>query len=232
MRVSRSIPILAVALFAAVGTLNAQNFPGSRDRSPSGLALGANGGYSLLGGAIGDSTSGGFRLGGEVIYDFEDTPVQAGIGGSYTWFGFDVADGSPGADSYDGSLGKLSLFGLGTWKFLDIESNMVPYVTARLGWTQLSDDVGCRLPLCGREVIGTRTRSGLEIGAKIGVQLPVSRSLLLDLGGSFDWLSVGDYRIEGTWADDGTSVSDTLDDTGESGTAFSLFAGVLFFLSP
>lgn len=232
MRAHRSIPILAIALLSAADALNAQNFPGSRERAPSGVALGVNGGYSLLGGAVGDSTSGGFRLGGEVIYDFEDTPVQAGIGGSYTWFSFDVADDSPEADSYDGSLGKLSLFGLGTWKFLDIESSMVPYVTGRVGWTRLSDEVGCRRPVCGREVIGTRTRSGFEIGAKVGVQLPVSRTIVLDIGGSFDWLSVGDYRIEGTWADDGSSVSDTLDDTGESGTAFSLFAGALFFLSP
>jgi hypothetical protein len=56
--------------------------------------------------------------------------------------------------------------------------------------------------------------------------------VVVDIGGSFSWLSVGDYRIEGTWADDGTSVSDTLDETSRSGTAFSLFAGVLFFFSP
>jgi opacity protein-like surface antigen len=232
MRAPRSIPILALVVLATAGSLKAQNFPGSRERSPSGFALGLNGGYSLLGGAVGDSTSGGFRLGGSAIYDFEDVPLQAGIGGSYSWFSFDVPSGSPGADSYDGSLEKFSVFGLGTWKFLDIESSMVPYVTARVGWTRLSDDVGCQQPLCGREVIGTRTRSGFEIGAEIGVQIPVSRSVAIDIGGSFDWLSAGDYRIEGTWADDGTGVSDTLDDTGESGTAFSLFAGALFFLSP
>jgi opacity protein-like surface antigen len=228
----RSIPVLALALFGAFGTLQAQNFPGSRDRSPSGLALGVNGGYSLLGGAIGDSTSGGFRLGGVVIYDLKDTPVQAGIGGSYTWFSFDVADGLPNADLYDGSLGKLSLYGLGTWKFLDIESSMVPYVTGRAGWTRFTDDVGCRRPACVREVTGSRTRSGFEIGAEVGVQIPVSRAVVLNIGGSFDWLSVGDYQIEGTSVDDGSSVSITLDDTDKSGTAFSLFAGALFFLSP
>jgi opacity protein-like surface antigen len=232
MRARRWTPILVLALLGVADGLEAQQFPGSRDRSPSGFALGADGGYSLLGGAISDSTSGGFRLGGQVIYDFEEVPLQAGVGGAYTWFSFDVADGSPESESYDGSLGKLSLFALGTWKFLDIESSMVPYVTGRVGWTQMSDDVGCRRPACGREVIGTRTRSGLEIGARIGVQLPVSRTLELDFGGSFDWLNLGDYRIEGTWADDGSSVSDTLDDTGESGTAFSLFAGILFYVSP
>jgi hypothetical protein len=232
MRARRSIPILALALIGTAGTLQAQNFPGSQDRSPSGFALGVNGGYSLLGGVIGDSTSGGFRLGGNVTYDFGDTPVQAGIGGSYTWFGFEVPDGSPEAESYDGSLGKLSLFGQGTWKFLDIESSMVPYVTGRVGWTRLSDDVGCRGPRCEWEVIGTRTRSGFEIGAKIGVRIPVSRILMLEVGGSFDWVSVGDYRVDGIRADDGSSVSYTLDNTGESGTAISLFAGALFYLSP
>jgi opacity protein-like surface antigen len=232
MYARRWILIAVLTVFAAAGDLHAQRFPGSDDASPSGFALGLNGGYSLLGGAVGDSTSGGFRLGAKAIYDFEDAPVQVGVGAFYTWFGFDSAAGAPGAVQYDGSLRKLSLYGLGTWKFLDIESSMIPYVTARLGWTRLSDDVGCRLPACGREVIGSRTRSGLEIGADIGVEYPVSSSLVLDIGGSFSWMNVGDFRIEGTWADDGASVSDTLDDTGQSGTAFSLFAGVLFFVSP
>lgn len=232
MYAHRWILIAALTVFTTAGDLQAQRFPGNYDASPSGLGLGLNGGYSLLGGAVGDSTTGGFRLGAKAIYDFDEAPVQVGVGAYYTWIGFDSTDGTPGAVPYDGPLGKLSLFGLGTWKFVDIESNMIPFVTARIGWTRLSDDVGCRLPACGREVIGSRTRSGLEIGADIGVQLPVSRSLVVDIGGSFSWMNVGDFQIDGTWADDGRSVSDTLDDTGESGTAFSLFAGVLFFVAP
>ena len=232
MYAHRWVLLAALSVLATAGQVQAQRFPGSGDTSPSGFALGLNGGYSLLGGAVGDSTTGGFRLGAKAIYDFDETPVQVGVGGYYTWFGFDSIDGATGAVPYDGPLGKLSLFGLGTWKFMDIESSMIPYVTARLGWTRLSDDVGCRLPACGREVIGSRTRSGIELGADIGVQWPVSRSFIVDIGGSFSWMNVGDYRIDGTWADDGTSVSDTLDDTGETGTEFSLFAGILFFLSP
>jgi hypothetical protein len=232
MDAGRWFLISALLVFLAAGDLQAQRFPGSEDKSPSGFALGLSGGYSLLGGAVGDSTTGGFRLGAKALYDFGETPVQAGVGGSYTWFGFDSFEDVPGAVSYDGPLGKLSLYGFGTWKFVDLESSMVPYVSGRIGWTRLSDDVGCRRPSCGREVVGSRIRSGIELGAEIGVELPVSRSAVVEIGGSFDWLSVGDYRIEGTWADDGTSVSDTLDDTAASGTVFSLFAGVLFFLSP
>jgi hypothetical protein len=228
MRASRLITLAVTAVICVANTGHAQRFPGSEDQERAGFGLGLTAGYTFLGGEVGDSVSGGLRLEGTAFYDFETTPIQVGVGGAYSWLGFDYADGT---------LGKLSLFGFGAWKFVDLESTMVPYFNLRVGWTQLSDDQPCGFPRCspipgGREVVGTRTRSGFEVGAGIGVEYPLSQKFVANLGGGFDWLFMGDYQIDGEWDDTGESVSDQLPDTSEQGSGFTLFAGLKYFISP
>ena len=223
MRASRLIALTAMAVICVANTANAQRFPGSEEKSYSGFGLGLTAGYTFLGGEVGDSVSGGLRLQGTALYDFGKTPVQVGVGGAYSWLGLDYADGT---------LGKLSLFGFGTWKFVDLESTMVPYFSLRLGWTQLSDDQPCGFPRCGRPFEGTRTRSGFEVGAGIGVEFPLSRKFAADVGGGFDWLFLGDVQLDGQYVDDGTPVSGPLPDSSQQGSAFTIYAGLQYFISP
>ncbi|MBK5097364.1 MAG: hypothetical protein JJE01_06250 [Gemmatimonadetes bacterium] len=224
MRGSRLIALTVMAVICVANTAHAQRFPGSEEKSYSGFALGLTAGYTFLGGEVGDSVSGGLRLQGTAFYDFGKTPVQVGVGGAYSWMGFDYADGA---------LGELSLFAFGTWKVVDLESTMVPYFSLRVGWTRLSDDQPCGSPRCGEPGIeGTRTRSGLDIGAGVGIEYPLSRKLVADLGGGFDWLLIGDYQIDGRWIDTGEPVSDRLPDSSQEGSAFILFAGLKYFISP
>ena len=223
MRASRLITLTVMAVICVTSTAQAQRFPGSEDRTHAGFGLGLTGGYTFLGGEVGDSVSGGLRLQGTAFYDFGKTPIQVGAGAAYSWMGFDYADGT---------LGKLSLFGFGAWKFVDLESTMVPYASLRLGWTQLSDDQPCGFPRCGTPIEGTRTRSGFEVGATIGVEFPLSARFSADVGGGFDWLFMGDYQLDGHWVDTGEPVSDTLPDSSQQGSAFTLYAGLQYFISP
>jgi len=223
MRASRLITLTLMAVTCLANTAHAQRFPGSEDRTHSGFALGLTAGYTFLGGEVGDSVSGGLRLRGTAFYDFGKTPIQIGGGASYSRMGFEFAEGT---------LGKLSLFGFGTWKFVDLESNMVPYFSLSLGWTQLSDDQPCGFPRCGRVVEGTRTRSGFEVGAGIGVEYPLSKNFSANLGGDFEWMFAGDYQLEGQYIDDGTPVSGPLPDSSQQGSAFTIFVGLQYFISP
>jgi hypothetical protein len=223
MRASRLITLSVTAVLCVANTAHAQRFPGSEDKTHSGFGLGLTAGYSFLGGEVGDSVSGGLRLQGTAFYDFGETPVQLGAGAAYSWLGLDYGDGT---------LGKLSLFGFGTWKFVDLESTMIPYASLRLGWTELSDDQPCGFPRCGRPFEGTRTRSGFEVGAAIGVEFPLSRKFSADVGGSFDWLFTGDIDLDGQYVDDGTPVSGPLPDTSQQGSAFTIYAGLQYFFSP
>jgi hypothetical protein len=223
MRASRLFALTVTAVLCVAGTALAQRFPGSEDKTHEGFGLGLTAGYSFLGGEVGDSVSGGLRLQGTVLYDFGKTPVQLGVGGAYSWLGFEFADGT---------LDKLSLFGFGTWKFIDLESTMIPYASLRLGWTRLSDSQPCGFPRCGRPFEGDRTRSGFEVGAAIGVEFPLSRKFSADLGGSFDWMFTGDIELDGQYVDDGTPVSGPLPDTDQQGSAFTIYAGLQYFLSP
>ncbi len=223
MYASRWVVVGSLAVLFFTDPALAQRFPGTSESTHDGFAVGLTGGYTFLAGEVGDSVSGGFRLQGQAVYDLPDLPLHFGVGAAYSWLGFDESDGT---------LGKLNLFALGTWKFVDLESSMVPYISARLGWTWLSDDEPCGAPACNRVIEGSRESDGFEIGTAIGVELPVSRTLIVDIGGSFDWLGVGDYRVDGVWSDDGSPAAGTIPDTSRSGSAFTIYAGILFYPWP
>jgi hypothetical protein len=220
---SRWIVPLAVVCLLVPARASAQQFPGSEEPLRSGFGLEAAAGYRILAGEVGDSIGGGLEIEGMAFWQPRDLPARFGVGAEYAWFDFDRADGS---------MGKLSLFGTATLLIRSNDTSMLPYVQGRIGWTRLSDDQGCGPPyeqagaLCGAgpgEVTpGTRTRSGIEIGAVVGVDIPVGERLSLDVGGTFNWLAVGDFDFEGT----------TLPDTDAAGSAFGLRAGATYFLGP
>ncbi len=172
-------------------------------RRESLFAIEATLGYSFLTGAIGDSVSGG--LGGELLlaHQIVSIPLRLGIGGGYHRLAF---------DDEDQSLGKLSLFGFLTYLLYSDESEMTPYVQGRAGWTRLS---WTEARGTGRDV----SRSGLEIGAAVGVDIPVAERVSIDVVGLFTWISAGDREADG----------DTLPSTDETGSTFGIRAGVIFF---
>jgi hypothetical protein len=214
-------PLVAVLLLAPAGA-TAQQFPGSREPLHSGVGLEAAAGYGILAGEVGDSVGGGLQAEGVVFYQPRDLPARFGAGAGYSWSGFDRADGS---------LGKLSLFGTATLLIRNSDTEMLPYVQLRFGWTRLSDDQGCGPPyeqaeeLCGAGpgelTPGTRTRSGIEVGAAVGVDIPLGERFSLDIAGTFVWLGLGDFDFEGT----------TLPNTDASGSAFGIRAGAIYFLA-
>lgn len=218
----RWIAPLVVSLFVPAGA-SAQNFPGSQEPLRSGVGLEVAAGYGILAGEVGDSVGGGLQFEGVAFYQPRTLPARFGAGAEYSRFGFDRADGS---------LGKLSLFGTATLLIRSVETEMIPYVQLRVGWARLSDDQGCGPPyeqaeeLCGAgpgEITpGTRVRSGIEVGAAVGVDIPVGERISLDFGGTFAWLGVGDFDFEG----------ETLPDTDAAGSAFGLRAGAVYFLGP
>jgi hypothetical protein len=223
MHASRWIGLLAITALSAPSPAGAQHFPGSEAPSRSGFGIHLAGAYGIMAGEVGDSVGGGLQLEAIAFHQPRDLPFRFGGGGGYSWFGFDRADGT---------LRKLSLFGLATLMIPSMDTEMVPYVQVRAGWTRLSDDQGCGPPyelreeFCGGDpdevVPGGRIRSGLELGAAVGVDIPVAERISLDVGGSFSWLNLGEIRFGGT----------SLPFTDASGSAFSLRAGAAYFFGP
>lgn len=223
MPASRWIGLLAIAVLCAPSPVRAQRFPGSDDTSRSGFAVGGALGYGILAGEVGDSVGGGLQVEGMATFRPEGTSIRFGAGGGYSWFEFDRGEGT---------LGKLSLFSVATLLIPSLDTKMVPYVQARIGWTRLSDDQGCGPPYEQREEYcgvgpddfapGDRVRSGLELGAAVGVEIPVAERISLDVQGSFSWLELGDMDFEGT----------SLPVTDASGSAFAMRGGAIYFLGP
>jgi hypothetical protein len=179
-----------------------------------GFAAALSAGYSFPSGAVGDSIGNGPEIEGLAFYQLDGLPVRIGAGASYAWFGL---------DGTDGTQKKLGVFGLAGAMIRDPMSTMTPYVQVRAGWTRFSDDVGFTDPLIVDEpIVGTRTRSGLELGAVVGVDIPVHEHFHLDVSGNFRWANLGDYEIGGTPV--------PRSDTSANGSFFGLRAGAVFLL--
>ena len=109
----------------------------------------------------------------------------------------------------DASANRYELFAVADLLLFSEETQMIPYVQARIGWMQLDNSLD-----------GVSTRiSGLELATLVGVDIPVAESISIDVSGQFGWFSGGDLSVDG--------VSDP--DTSRSGTIFSLRAGAFFF---
>lgn len=163
-------------------------------------------------GSVGDSIGFGVGLAAFAFYQPNRFPARLGIGGSYTRF---TTDG-PG-DAFN----KLSLFAGGTWRIVDPNTTVIPYVGGRLGYVTVDDDeffcLEQRAPTCPEEeLVRGREWSGLEVGAVVGVDLPLSESVNVDVSGTFSWLALGDLTAEG----------ETIDETSTNLSTFGLQAGL------
>lgn len=161
----------------------------------------ANLSYTLITGDVADSLGGGPGVELAGLYQLGTVPLRFGAGGGYSRHSIDEIDAS--ANRYDA-------FGLAEVLLFSNETQMVPYLQARVGWMQLSNtyqDVTTKI-------------SGIELGAIVGVDIPVGETISIDVSGQFSWFSGGDLVIDGT----------TDPSTSRSGTLFALRAGAFFFL--
>ena len=197
----RSLIPFLVALAVSAAPAEAQFRQQAREKA--GLGLRADVLFSQMGGTIGDSIGSGFGLSAAAFYQFRQAPARLGAGASYTRFSTDL----PG-----GAHKKLSMFALGSWHIADPNTSVVPYVEGRIGWARLDDDAPtCAAypdevpPSCGTTLTG-REWSGLELGAVAGVDIPMTETLNIDVGGMFSWLALGDL-VAGGQAIDGAPTN-------------------------
>jgi hypothetical protein len=160
----------------------------------------ANVAYTLIAGEIGDSLNGGPGIEAAALYQFGGAPLRIGGGAGYSRHGI---------QDVDASANRYELFAVVDLLLFSEETQMIPYVQARVGWMQL-----------GNSLDGVSTRiSGVELATLVGVDIPVAESISIDVSGQFGWFSGGDLNVDGV-SDPGTS---------RSGTIFSLRAGAFFF---
>lgn len=161
----------------------------------------ANVSYTFMTGDVGDSLSGGPGVELAGLYQFGNVPLRLGAGGGYSRHSIEDIDAS--ANRYDAfAIVELLIF--------SDETEMIPYLQARGGWMQLSNDY---------QDVNT-TISGIELGAVVGVDIPISEVFSIDVSGQFGWFSGGDLVIDGR-SNPGSS---------RSGTLFALRAGAFISL--
>jgi hypothetical protein len=209
---SLSLFLAAVALAATPADAQFRQQAAEQD----GLGFTADLLFAQMGGTIGDSIGIGFGLAAAGFFQFPQAPARLGAGASYTRFS---------TDELDGAHNKLSVFATGSWHIADPNTTVVPYLQGQVGYVRLDDDAttcaafpdeeppGCTTALAGREW------SGLELGAAVGVDIPMTETLNIDVGGTFSWLTLGDLTAGGQ-AIDGTSTNVS---------TFGMRAGVTIF---
>ena len=213
----RALSLFLAALALGVGPLQAQFRQQAQD--PAGLGLRGDLTFVQLSGSVGDSVGTGLGLSADAFYEFPQYPVRTGIGGSYTRF------------STEGDLGthsKFSVHAFGSWHIADPNTAVVPYIQGNIGYAWLSDDGvtceayplespddagGCTAALNGREW------SGPELGAAVGVDLPLGEALNIDVAGTFSWIALGDLTAGGRG----------VPNTSTNSSAFGLRGGFTYF---
>lgn len=176
-------------------------------RSEPGLVIDANLAYVMIAGEIGDSVSSGPGADVAVLYQLADIPLRLGAGGGYSRHGLD--DPMEGG-TVEGSADKFSAFAAASLLLFSRDTEMIPYIQARLGWTWINTSSG------GFD----SSRSGLEVAALVGVDVPVAERLSIDVTGLFGWISGGDASQSGI----------TIPGTSRGGSIFAIRAGAAFFL--
>ncbi|MFQ5530915.1 MAG: hypothetical protein ACE5FP_11290 [Gemmatimonadota bacterium] len=205
----RVLALAVVALVAGTTPGLAQFRPQTAENA--GFGFTADLVFSQMGGSVGDSVGSGFGAAGALFFQPAGTPARLGVGGSYTRF----STAGPGD-----ALNKVSVHVFGTWQIVDPETSVIPYIQGTIGYTRLSDDEFCSELICG---VGTtlrgKVRTGIELGANVGVDIPLTETLNIDVAGSFSWLSLGDLDVAGQ----------TFGDTSANASTFGLRAGITVF---
>jgi len=213
----RSFSLLVAALALGAAPAQAQ----FREQTPEqgGLGFTLDAAFAQLSGGgngmVGDSVGSGFGLAALGFYQPTQYPIRLGLGGSYTRF----STTGPG-DAFN----KVSLYGAGAWRIADPNTSIVPYIGGNIGYVHLDDDeffcVNTDVTTCPTEDLRRgRTWSGLELGAFVGVDLPMSETLNFDVAGSFSWLALGDVAAGG----------ETIPSTSTNVSTFGLRAGITVF---
>lgn len=197
----RRFSLILIAIGLTAGPLQAQ----FREQAPEATGLGFTADLTfeqMGGGMLGDSIGAGF--GGALFgfYQIPDVPIRAGVGGSYTRFSTE-GDGD--------ALTKLSFYLASSVLIADPFSSVVPYIQGKVGFSSLDDDeLYCTdrdaLTCDPADLVRGRERSGLELGAAVGVDIPVSDKLKIDVSGTFTWLDLGDVTAGGV-SRSGTSTN-------------------------
>jgi hypothetical protein len=161
----------------------------------------ANLSYTFINGDVAEGLSDGPGIELAGLYQLGNVPLRLGAGAGYSRHSIEDVDAS--ANRYDAfAVVELLIF--------SEDAEMIPYLQARGGWMKLSNDY--------RDV--TTSISGMELGAVVGVDIPISEAFSIDVSGQFGWFSGGDLVIDGT-ADP---------DSSRSGTLFALRAGAFISL--
>lgn len=210
----RSFCLLMLALAASATPASAQ----FREQAPekSGLGFTADATFAQMSGTIGDSIGTGLGAALQAFYALPNQPVRLGIGGSYTRFSTD----GPGD-----ALDKFSIFARASVHIEDPNTSVVPYVQGTAGYTTTDDDeffcadLDAADPCPAESERQGREWSGLELGAIVGVDVPLTETLNLDVAGTFSWAALGDVTAGGLEiADTSTNIS-----------TFGLRAGLTIF---
>lgn len=210
----RSLSLFLAAFALAAAPADAQ----FRQQAPEkdGLGFTADLLFAQLGGSIGDSIGIGFGAAAGGFYQFSQAPARLGAGASYTRFS---------ADEVDGSHNKFSLYATGSWHVADPGTSVIPYIQGQVGYVRLDDDATtcAAFPTepsdCTTAPLSGREWSGLELGAMVGVDIPMTETLNINVGGTFSWITLGDL----------TAGGQTIDGTSTNVSTVGLRAGVIVF---
>ncbi len=205
----RILALGVISLFVGTSPALAQ----FRQQTPekAGFGVTADLVFAQMGGSIGDSLGTGIGAAGAVFIQPAGTPARLGVGASFTRFSTE----GPGD-----ALNKFSVYALAGWQIVDPETSVIPYLQGTIGYTRLSDDELCDEFICGQGTqLRGRVRTGIQIGANVGVDIPLTETLNVDVVGTFSWLGLGDLRVAGQ----------TFDETSADGSTFGLRAGFTVF---
>ena len=205
----RVLTLSMIAVFAVVAPASAQ-FRQQAEQS-SGLGFTADLVFSQMSGAIGDSVGTGLGAAGAVFIQPAGPPSRIGVGGSFTRFS--------GIGARE-SMKKVSVYAQAGLQIEDNETSVIPYIMGSVGYTRLSNDDVCSEFVCGTgTTLMGEVRSGLELGAVVGVDIPLTETVNVDVAGTFSWLSLGDLEAGGQ----------TISDTSTNASTFGLRAGFTVF---
>ncbi len=164
-------------------------------------------GYIMITGELGDSLRAGPGIEASFQYQLGNIPLRLGAGAGYSRHGLEEPIEF---ESVSGHSNKWSAFALGTVLLFSDDTEMIPYIQARVGYTSFATSV---------EGVSAK-QGGIELGALVGVDLPVSENISIDVSGLFSWINTGNASVEGL----------SVPDSSRSGSLFSLRAGAFFFL--
>ena len=206
----RRFPVVAAlaALLILAGTPPAARAQVQLDprRAPR-FMIDASLAYVMITGEVGDSLKAGPGIDASVQYQLGSIPLRLGAGAGYSRHGLEEpVEG----ESVSGTANKYSIFALASLLLFSDDTEAIPYVQARVGYTTFDTSA---------DGLDSK-RGGVELVALVGVELPLAEKIAIDVSGLFGWISTGDATADDV----------TVPNSSASGSMFSIRAGFFFFL--